>query len=98
MPKDPMTRRRVTLRFFVSWCLCGKEQDTNGYFTITGRAPIRDENHQFMGTEVLWKRSTRPNDISEWDAEKSGGHQGYRFRHYVFLDRSSEDILSIGPG
>jgi len=42
------------------------QQDTNGYFTMTGRAPIRDENHQFIGTEVLWKRSTRPNDISEW--------------------------------
>lgn len=45
------------------------QQDTNGYFTMTGRAPIRDEDHQFIGTEVLWKRSTRPNDISEWEPD-----------------------------
>jgi hypothetical protein len=42
------------------------KQDTNGYFTMTGRAALRDENNEFIGTEVLWKRSKRPNDISEW--------------------------------
>ncbi len=45
------------------------KQDTNGYFTMTGRVPLRDEKHQFIGTEVLWKRSTRPNDISEWEPD-----------------------------
>jgi hypothetical protein len=45
------------------------KQDTNGYFTMTGRAPISDENRGITGMEVLWKRSTRPNDISEWEAD-----------------------------
>ena len=39
------------------------KRDTNGYFTMTGRAASED------GTEVLWKRSTRPNDISEWEPD-----------------------------
>ena len=42
------------------------KQDTNGYFTMTGRGQIRDENDNVIGMGVLWKRSTRPNDISEW--------------------------------
>ena len=42
------------------------KRDTNGYFTMTGRAALLDEEGKFIGTEVLWKRSTHPNDISEW--------------------------------
>jgi hypothetical protein len=45
------------------------KQDTNSYFTMTGRAALSDENNEFIGTEVLWKRSKRPNDISEWDPD-----------------------------
>ena len=45
------------------------KRDTNGYFTMTGRSPMRDAEDQFIGTEVLWKRSTRPNDISEWEPD-----------------------------
>jgi len=45
------------------------KQDTNGYFTMTGRAPIQDVSSEVIGTEVLWKRSTRPNDISEWEPD-----------------------------
>ena len=39
------------------------QQDTNGYFTMTGRAASEE------GTEVLWKRSKLPNDISEWETD-----------------------------
>lgn len=45
------------------------QRDTNGYLTMTGRAPMRDENGEMMGTEVLWKRSKHPNDISEWEPD-----------------------------
>jgi len=45
------------------------KQDTNGYFTMTGRAALRDDKNNFIGTEVLWKRSKRPDDISEWGAD-----------------------------
>lgn len=45
------------------------QQDTNGYFTMTGRAALMDENNEFIGTHVLWKRSKRPNDISEWEPD-----------------------------
>ncbi len=48
-------------------------------FYMTGRAPIRSENHQFIGTEVLWKRSIRPNDISEWEPDvRYINHISYR--------------------
>jgi len=52
------------------------QQDEKGYFTITGRALIRDEKNEIIGEEILWKRSTRPNDISEWESD-------VRFIHHV---------------
>jgi hypothetical protein len=42
------------------------QQDTNGYFTMTGRAALNNDRNEFIGTEVLFKRSKRPNDISQW--------------------------------
>lgn len=42
------------------------QQDEKGYVTITGRALIRDEKDEIIGEEILWKRSSYPNDISEW--------------------------------
>ena len=48
------------------------QRDTNGYFTMTGRAALMSEEggeRKFTGTEVYWKRSKRPNDISEWKPE-----------------------------
>jgi len=45
------------------------KRDTNDYFTMTGRAALFDEEGKFIGTEVLWKRTKRPNDISEWDPD-----------------------------
>lgn len=39
------------------------QRDTNGYFTMTGRAASPE------GSEVLWKRSTSPHDISEWEPD-----------------------------
>jgi len=45
------------------------QQDTNGYFTMASRAVFRDENNQPIGTEVLWKRSKNPNDISQWEPD-----------------------------
>ena len=44
-------------------------RDTNGYFTMTGRAAIFNEDREVIGTEVLWKRSAHPNDILEWDPD-----------------------------
>ncbi len=38
------------------------QQDTNGYFTMTGRTALPEGG----GTQVFWTRSTRPNDISAW--------------------------------
>jgi hypothetical protein len=45
------------------------KRDARGYFTMTGRAPVRDEAGKVVGTEALWTRSARPNDISEWGPE-----------------------------
>ncbi len=45
------------------------KQDTNGYFSMTGRAVVRDEKNEPAGTEVLWKRSQRPGDFLEWGPE-----------------------------
>ena len=42
------------------------KQDTKGHFTMTGRAVVRDEKNEPAGTEVLWKRTVRPGDISRW--------------------------------
>ena len=42
------------------------QRDTRGHFTMTGRCPIRNEKNELIGTEVLWKRSKRPGDFSEW--------------------------------
>ena len=36
---------------------------------MTGRVALQDEKNEFIGTEILWKRSTRPNDISEWEPD-----------------------------
>jgi len=46
------------------------KQDDRGYYSFTGRAVITDEDGQVKGTEILWKRSSRPNDISEWEADR----------------------------
>ena len=45
------------------------KRDTTGRFTMTGRHAMRGEGKTFAGTEVLWQRSVRPNDISEWEPE-----------------------------
>ena len=42
------------------------KQDTEGHFTMTGRAALRNERNEVVGEEVLWKRSVRPGDLSEW--------------------------------
>jgi len=45
------------------------QQDQAGYFTMTGRAANFTEvdgERKVTSTEVLWKRSRRPNDITEW--------------------------------
>jgi hypothetical protein len=42
------------------------KQDTAGHFTMTGRHPMRDEQNEIAGTEILWKRTKRPGDLSAW--------------------------------
>jgi hypothetical protein len=44
-------------------------QDSRGHFTMTGRHPIRNDENEVLATEVLWKRSKRPGDISQWDPD-----------------------------
>ena len=56
------------------------KRDSEGHFTMTGRAVIRNEEGEVVGTEVLWKRSLRPNDISEWGPDvRCMGHTGAVF-------------------
>ena len=45
------------------------QQTTDGYYTMTGRAVIRNEKDEPAGTEVLWKRTVRPDDISAWEPD-----------------------------
>lgn len=45
------------------------QQDAKGCFTMTGRAAIRDEGGGVKGVELLWSRSARPEDITEWEPE-----------------------------
>ena len=46
------------------------QQDTNGYFTLTGRALLgRNEKGEALGEEVLWKRSTRSSDFTQWEPD-----------------------------
>ncbi len=45
------------------------KRDSEGRFTMTGRAVVRGEGGEVLGTEVLWKRSLRPGDISDWGAD-----------------------------
>ena len=45
------------------------QQDATGHFTMTGRAAIRDEGGGVKGVELLWSRSIRPNDFTDWEPE-----------------------------
>ncbi|MFQ6035147.1 MAG: hypothetical protein ACE5NM_04770 [Sedimentisphaerales bacterium] len=45
------------------------QQDSKGYFTMTGRAPVRDEGGKVKGMELLWSRSVRPGDFTRWEPE-----------------------------
>ena len=42
------------------------KRDSIGYFTMTGRAALYDEEGEFAGTEVLWKSTVRPGDLERW--------------------------------
>ena len=55
------------------------KQDTKGHFTMTGRHAMRGENGKVVGTEVLWKRSRRPGDFTEWGLDvRCINHLGHR--------------------
>lgn len=45
------------------------QQDAKGYFTMTGRAVIKDEGGKAKGVELLWSRSVMPNDFTVWEPE-----------------------------
>jgi len=52
-------------------------QDTEGYFTMTGRCAALNKKRDVVGTEVLWKRSTRPGDFLAWGPDvRSINHVG----------------------
>ncbi len=51
--------------------------DPTGHFTMTGRAVMKDESGQIVGTEVLWKRTKRPGDFLDWGPDvRCVRHQG----------------------
>ncbi|MHC4717863.1 MAG: hypothetical protein ACYS5V_12895 [Planctomycetota bacterium] len=41
-------------------------QDSDGRFTMTGRAVTFNEKREAVRTEVLWKRTRRPGDFLDW--------------------------------
>lgn len=41
-------------------------QDTNGHFTMTGRAAQLNDKRELLGTQVLWKRTKRAGEFLEW--------------------------------
>jgi hypothetical protein len=45
------------------------QRDTNGYFTMTGRAVLQDDAGEMAGEEMLWARTTRPDDFLAWGDE-----------------------------
>jgi len=45
------------------------KRDATGRFTMSGRHAMRGEGKTFKGTEVVWQRTVRPNDVSEWEPE-----------------------------
>ena len=45
------------------------QRDTNGYFSMTGRAVLNDAVGEMAGEEMLWARSARPNDFLSWGDE-----------------------------
>jgi len=49
------------------------KRDTTGRFTMTGRHAMRTDG-KFVGTEVVWQRTVRPNDLSQWEPEVRGIH------------------------
>lgn len=45
------------------------QRDTNGRFSMTGRAVLQDDAGEMAGEEMLWARTTRPNDFLSWGDE-----------------------------
>jgi hypothetical protein len=42
------------------------QQDSKGFFTMTGRAVIKNDHKEVTGEEILWKQSKEPDNFGEW--------------------------------